>query len=384
MEIGVVSTLYPTSRNPTAGIFVKEELDNLAARVGIRLVTPLPNQHWFLDGPGAPEHPGYPVIRPFTLAFPRFFMQRLYPWSMAVTLRYRGGGFFRGCDLIHAHNAFPEGVAAIRAFGGRLPVVVTVHGSDVNFFAMKPALRPGIVEALNEAAAVICVSAALERTLRELGVESATEVIPNGVDTGFFGPGGKSEASLSLGLDPSRPRVLFAGNFVPVKGIEYLIRAMPAVLAEYPDCELVLLGAGRSKADKERYREDIEGAGATESVRIVERVPHDRLPPWIHASDVLVLPSIREGFGLVAAEALACGRPVVATRSGGPEDIVEDGTGILVPPKNSHALARAVIDVLDGKGIREPEFLAESARRRFSYDVVTEKIVGVYERAAEG
>jgi len=381
LSVGVVSTVFPTAANPVAGIFVKEELDHLSDLADIRLLAPLPNQHWWKEVRSRKEGPGtpYPVVRPFTLAFPRWFMQRLYPSSLAVTLRKFGGALFDGCHIVHAHNAFPEGCAAVKAFARDVPVIVTVHGSDVNHFAMKPNLRPGIVGALNACSRIISVSAALASTLKRIGVTTETVVIPNGVDTATLGPGEKGAAAESLGLDPARPRLLFAGNFVPVKGIDCLIDAMPAVLDRFPGCELVLLGASPGIKDRGKYRERIAGAGVERAVIIRDRVPRERFPAWVHACDLLVLPSIREGFGLVAAEALACGRPVVSTFSGGPEDIVLEGMGELVEPKNPDALAGAIVRVLHGSDIMDAGKLAASAVERFSYGNVAKRIYEVYE-----
>ena len=378
MRIGVVSALFPSRKSPTFGVFVREQCARLADREDVRIIAPLPNQQWF--GVSYRDTGGLevPVVRPFTLAFPRWFMQHRYPASMAATLRRTGRRFFADRELVHAHNAFPEGQATVRAFGGDLPVVVTLHGSDINLFARKPDLRPEIVDALNRVARVICVGSALERSVRSLGVDAPIEVIPNGVDTALFSPGDRETAARRLGLDPDRPRVLFVGWFVPVKGIGYLIDAMPRVMAAFPECELVLLGARPGSGDSGRYRSAIEGAGIAANTRIVETRPHDELPDWIRASDVLVLPSVAEGFGLVAAEAMAAGRPVVATRCGGPEDIVTGGTGRLVPPRDPETLAEALVAVIRGEGIADPEVIARSARERFAFDTIIARILGVY------
>jgi glycosyltransferase involved in cell wall biosynthesis len=250
-------------------------------------------------------------------------------------------------------------------------------------FAEKRNLRPGIVDSLNKAAAVICVSESLKTRLGELGVRTVCEVIPNGVDTDIFSPVDRAEACRKLGFDPNRPRVLFVGNFVKVKGIDYLIRAMPSVLKSYSGCELILLGASPDQADASPYRSQIGEAGISGSVKVVSRVPHDELPSWMQASDMLVLSSIKEGFGLVAAEALACGIPVVATRSGGPESIVADGQGYLVPPCDHEALAEAIKRTLDGDGIKAPAMLADSAHERFSMESVCTRIMDVYTGTAE-
>ncbi len=381
MRIGVVSHLFPTARRQLFGIFVKDELDHLARRLDVRLIAPVPTRNWLDRGVRRAENVTYPVLRPLTLSFPRWFWQRYYPASMAFTLgRSVCKRFFSDCDLVHAHNAFPDGVAAVKAFSGRMPVVITVHGSDINLFAMKERLRPEIVDALNRAKRIICVSTSLRDTVKRLGVTTDTEIIPNGVDTGLFVPGERTGACIETGLDPNRPRVLFVGNFRPVKGIEYLIRAMSRVLKSYPDCELVLIGAHPGTADQTLYRKQIISAGIRHAVRIVNAVPHEKLPQWMQASDLLVLPSLHEGFGLVAAESLACGRPVVATRSGGPEDIVENGLGVLVPIGDHEALGTAIEQVLEGNGIVSADHMAETIRSRYSFDSISERIVALYKK----
>ena len=377
MKIGVISHLFPTKLRPAFGIFVKDELDHLVEYVDIKLIAPLPNQSRFERGSSQSTFGLYPVIRPFTLAFPRWFLQKRYPSSMALTLK-RYGGFFNECDILHAHNAFPEGAASVKAFGKKKPLIVTVHGSDVNLFAMKPQLRPDIVRSLNSVNRIICVSRSLSDTLEEIGVSTATEVIPNGIDTDLFSPGDRTKACKSLGLDPDRPRIIFVGNFNMNKGIEYLIRSMPVVRGKYPDCELIVLGAQPGSKDMVTYGNVIAEVNVKDAVKIEAKVAHEKLPLWMHASDLLVLPSIKEGFGIVLAEALACGKPVVATKSGGPEDIVEEGHGVLVPPGDSEALGAGIMQVLNGKGIVNTQAMVESVKSRFSYDIVIQKILDVY------
>ncbi|MFC1650036.1 glycosyltransferase family 4 protein [Candidatus Latescibacterota bacterium] len=379
MKIGFVSHMFPSKQRPVFGLFVKDELDCLSKHVDIRLIAPVPLRHWF-ESMEIPPGIEYPVKRPRTFSFPRFFFQRLYPKSMAATLKKSARGFFEDCDIIHAHNAFPDAVAAVNAFGRNFPIVVTVHGSDINLFAEKPNLRPGIVEALKKAECIICVSDSLKMKLRDMGIRSNCVVIPNGVDTGLFKPGDRIEACGLLGLDPGRPRILFVGNFVKVKGVEYLIRAMPSVLKKYPDCELILLGAERGKKNVKEYQTLIASAGINDSVKIEPRIPHEELPTRMHASDILVLPSVSEGFGLVAAEALACGIPVVATKSGGPESIVRNGLGFLVPPCDPEALGDGILRALDGTGLLNSAAMAGSIQERFSLNAVCGRIVDVYKR----
>jgi len=384
MRIGVVSHMFPTKQRPVFGSFVKDELDHLAKHVDIRLIAPVLTRYWFWKKNNFLSETEYIIKQPLTLSFPRYFLQKLNPDSMALTLKKSSRGFFEDCDIIHAHNAFPDGVASVKAFGNKFPVIITVHGSDVNMFAMKPTLQPDIVNSLNKTGLIICVSASLKDKLHEIGVTSRCEVIPNGVNTELFTPGDRTEACRLLGLDHDRPRIIFVGNFKKIKGVEYLIQSMPFVLKKYPDCELILLGAQPGNKYVMKYNKLIESIGIKNAIRIVRMVHHENLPPWMQASDLLVLPSISEGFGLVLAEALACGRPVVATMSGGPESIVEEGLGVLVTPGDHEALGNGILRVLDGKGILNSAALVRSIKYRFSYDSISKKIVSVYNNIMEG
>lgn len=384
MKIGMLSHMFPTKRHPHSGIFVKETVDRLVSHVDVEIIAPLPNFRWFGEERSGSDSRGYNVKRPFVLAFPRFFYQRLYPESMAAAIaRYIDDGV-HAWDVVHAHAAFPDGVAAVKAVRGRKPVVLTVHGSGINVFAHKPALRSSIGDALRRTDAIVCVSADLQRSIRELNVDTFTKVIPNGVNTDIFKPLQHDEACNDTGLSPDRPRVIFIGNMVPIKGLPNLIEAMRSVVREIPDCELVMIGGAPGRKTLHEYNCMIADAGIERSVLMKTRLPHGELPRWICASDVLALPSIREGFGLVAAESLSCGRPVVATRSGGPESIVGEGEGILVPVGDSEALAEALVSALHGGQFHSPEELSRSAGERFSYDNVIRQLLDLYSYVSTG
>ena len=379
MKTGVISILYPTKALPSGGIFIKDELEHLAGQVSVKLLSPinivrgLSRANHFIDSRE------YPIKRPFVLGYPRWPLRRFYPLSVAASILFFGRSFLEDCDVIHAHMAYPDGVAASIAYSGKKPLVVTVHGSDINHFAFQRDLNKLIVDAMNRVDVIICVSNALSKRVRELGIETPTEVIPNGIDTVMFSPAEKTECCARLNLDPDRPRILFAGNFVPVKGIPYLLGAMPEVLKKFPDCELILLGAKDGTDDRIKYLPEIEKLGIDNNVKIFSAIPHDEIPLFMNAADCFALPSIKEGFGLVAAESLACGIPVVSTVSGGPEDIVTDGMGKLVKPGDSQALAESLINVLSGNGIRSREEIKAYAFEKFSFESVIRKIVGVYE-----
>jgi glycosyltransferase involved in cell wall biosynthesis len=109
--------------------------------------------------------------------------------------------------------------------------------------------------------------------------------------------------------------------------------------------------------------------------------PNAEIPLWMNACDVVVLPSLSEGFGVVLVEAMACGKPVVATACGGPEDIVTSDTGILVPPADETALAQAMSDALGSGGRFSPVVIRQYAVENYAYKGIAARILDVYAEA---
>src|SRR5262249_18452745 len=164
-------------------------------------------------------------------------------------------------------------------------------------------------------------------------------VVMNGVDGCLFQPRDRLEARRALGLSAHTKLALYVGNLKPEKGPLDLARAWPIVARHLPDAELAIVGAGP-------LRDDVAasiGQGAT----LVGAQPLDRIPQWMAACDVLVLPSHVEGTPNVVLEALASGRRVVASAVGGVPDLITSPTlGVLVPPRDPDALADALMTAL--------------------------------------
>ncbi|MBM7173711.1 glycosyltransferase [Streptomyces sp. G44] len=184
-------------------------------------------------------------------------------------------------------------------------------------------------------------------------------VVPCGVDTDLFTPRGPV-----AGRGPQRHQLLQLGRLVPRKGAGVSI----AALALLPETELVVVGgppADRLDQDPEvkRLRALAREAGVADRVRFTGGVPSTDVPPLLRAADVVLCPADYEPFGIVPLEAMACGRPVVASAVGGQLDTVADpATGRLVPPRDPEALADAVAELLADPGAREA--CGEAGRRR--------------------
>ena len=231
---------------------------------------------------------------------------------------------------------------------------------------------------------IIAISNAAKSLLVSLGVpEERIAVIPLGVDTSFFrtadaGPGLREQ----LGLEDSTV-VLFVGRMEDVKGVDVLLEAFSLLRKNDDSLCLVLVGGG---AQKPRYEALASHLGITSGVRFVGSVTREALPSYLDVADIFVLPSLKEPFGLVGLEAMAKGKPVVASAVGGIPDFVGAETGLLVRPGSARGLASALERLAADPSLRAR--LGEGGRKlvdeRFSYRHVAERTVEVFEEAGAG
>ncbi len=256
-----------------------------------------------------------------------------------------------GPDVHHGpHYTMPE-----RA---RLPVVVTIH--DCTFFdhpewherSKVLLFRRAITVAARRATRLVCVSRTTAERLHEVcEVRAPVSVVPHGVDLGRFradepDPGGDVAALAGLGIDAGRPLVVFVGTIEPRKGVAGLIRAFDRIAGSHPDALLVLAGQrGWGIADVDRA---LAESAHADRVRLTGYVLDGVVPALLRRAAVVAYPSLEEGYGLPALEALACGAPLVTTAGTVMEEVTE-GAALLVPPGDDRALAEAIDAVLGGR-----------------------------------
>lgn len=246
-------------------------------------------------------------------------------------------------DLVHLHSrrgADPWGVLAARPLG--IPVVLSrrVDNPEPRWLV---AAKYGLVSR------VIAISEAIRHVLLREGVPPAKVVcVPSAVDTDVFAPGcDRPWFSAALGVEPGRPAVGMLAQFIPRKGHQVLLDAVPSVLAEHPRTVFLLFGKGPLQG---RVREEVARRALTDSVRFPGfRADVARVLPCL---DLLVHPAFTEGLGVALLQAASAGVPIVGTRVGGIPEVVEPGVnGLLVEPGDAPALARAICDLLADPGL---------------------------------
>jgi len=281
-------------------------------------------------------------------------------------------------DLIHAHefSAIVCGWLIARLSG--IPFVGTVHGK--NYFWEK-ARRRLAYRIIAGSGRLVAVSQDLKRfILEKVGLSNeGIDLIYNGVESGPRVS--KEEASrvkAELGLARGNVVIGVIGSLYPVKGHQYLLEAMPAVLARYPQAVLLIMGRGELE---DALKEQVNRLGLEGQVWFLGM--RNDIPKLLGALDVFVLPSLSEGLSLALLEAMAAGLPAVATRVGGNAELVVEGeTGILVPPKDAAVLTGALCRLLDSKETRERFGLNARARveQRFNARLMVENYQHLYMR----
>lgn len=202
---------------------------------------------------------------------------------------------------------------------------------------------------LSKASAIIALTQDMKNRMQGICSKNII-VFPNGVDVTRFERISPEKVRQKLGIDEKCKTVLFVGNLRPIKGVEYLIEAMTRVVQEYPETRLVVVGVDFQDGRLQRLAQE---KNLQERITFTGFIPPDKIPEYMVAADVFVLPSLSEGFPTVLLEAMAAGLPIVATKVGGLSEIVTEGeNGFLVEPRNSQQLAEKILFLLENEDMR--------------------------------
>lgn len=250
-----------------------------------------------------------------------------------------------GLEILHAHYAIPHSLCAYLARqivgADKLRVITTLHGTDITLVGSDPSFREITAFSINESDTVTAVSHNLkEETVRFFPECGEPRVIYNFVDTELYKPGEKNRCLLHFRKHEERI-LLHISNFRPVKRISDVIHIFNRVQQNMP-CRLMLVGDG-----PDRY----EASLLSEKLGIKDRVHflgnHDDILEVLQGADIFLMPSEKESFGLAALEAMSCGIPVVASRTGGIPELVKHGdTGLLYTVGDVEGMARGCLEIL--------------------------------------
>ena len=395
LKVLVLSHMYPHPQQPLFGTFVHEQVkalrqyQHIDARVLVgrpywmssknpRVLLRMNKQYrlfhsvctWFNFDAVPVKYLPYRVMGPF--------------WTHGLTYR---AAICRGIDrlhqvfpfaLIHAHTSYLDGSAGLalaKRYG--VPLLITEHTGPFSSLMSHPVVKYWTRQALYGAAHVIAVSTKQQHDIAAymaLDQQTRLLVLPNGVDINNFYP------PATWHPDPQAPRLLFVGYFVPVKNLSLLLEAFALVLRNLTGARLTLVGGGEVPQQVSELQHLTQRMGLERQVTFLGPQPHTAVARIMREeADLLVLSSQAETFGCVLIEALACGKPVVSTRSGGPEDIITaDFLGEFCVNGSPEALAQAIVTVASKITTYTPARIRQYIEDHFSYTSVTSALAELY------
>ena len=287
-------------------------------------------------------------------------------------------------SVIHAHAALPCGHAA--AFLSRnlgIPFVVTIHGLDVFNSCFQNGIAAGwrrkaSLRVYESARKVICISGKIEGLLRDgAGQPVNAEVVYNGTDPSLFTP------ARAPGPDPDEtPTILVVGNLLAGKGHELVLKAMSKLMNSYPGLQCRMIGDG---ADRDRFARLAKALGVSDRVYFPGRQSRSDVARAMRACTIFVLPSRYEGLGCVYLEAMASGKPVIACRGQGIDEIIQHGSnGWLIPVDGLEELVQGMQVLLSNARLRAQ--IGDAARQtilsRLTLSHQADKLLRIYEEVA--
>jgi len=387
---------YPSYADDTQAIYV-HDINRHLVRQGHRVFVVTPGR------PGVPEREtfdGVEVIRfpfelPESLTYGRVAQSKVTLRARAIRLiimaryliaQYRHSvreGRRLGIQIVHGHWAIPTGPALVAAARRlKVPSVITMHGGDVYVnvaegydFPTRWYVRPVLAWTLRKASALTAISEDCKNhALRAGATESSVTVVMNGADLRRFSPASTQGTPSEFGS-----RMIFAcRQLFPRKGIRFLIEAVAKLKPKYPDISLIIAGDGFERPVLEKLAQTLDVGIST---KFLGWVANKELPRYFRGCAVSVIPSLEEGFGIPAAEAMGCEAPVVATDAGGLPEVVENGvTGYVVPKGDAAALAVAIDRLLADDALRRKMGEAGRIRAlgRFDWDLSVKQFEAVY------
>lgn len=383
MKIAVLTQYWPSSVQPWAGHSAYQTVRVLAQRHDVRvfypesryprLLTPRSRTHAALNADWQPagvatEYIPYPTLP--------WIGRPLNGWMIARHLRERVRAWKP--DVVLSYVVYPDGYAAVRvAQHIGAPSVLVAIGSDLNRIPGRLVERH-TRRALLEATVTTTVSGDLARTAVRLGAPgNRTVPILNGCDTGVFHPRPREAAREALNIAQDEKVVVYVGRLDLRKGLAELVEATARLRQTRPEAHTYLVGEG---PDRPALESLVARHSVSQGVHFIPATRTEGVAQWMAAADLVTLPSYKEGCPNVVIEALASGRPVVATNVGGIPELMDDGSGRLIPPQDPLALASALEQVL----YTEWDAAALASRHSRSWVDVAADLESVLVRAISG
>lgn len=306
------------------------------------------------------------------------------PYELALASKMVSVVKYEGLDLLHVHYAIPHASSAylakqiLKTHGISIPVVTTLHGTDITLVGKDPSYEPVVTFSINQSDGVTAVSEDLRKeTYEYFDIQQEIEVIPNFIDLERFKKQRKDH--FKFAICPNGEKLLVhTSNFRKVKRVEDVIQVFYNIRKQIP-AKLLLVGDGPERDRMERLCRTL---GTCEDIRFLGKL--EAVEEVLSVADLFVMPSEKESFGLAALEAMACEVPVLSSNAGGIPELNLDGvTGFVCEVGDVEDMTEKALTILDESRLPGFKERALARAKEFDIDQVLPKYVSYYERTLE-
>ncbi|MFH0713861.1 MAG: glycosyltransferase family 4 protein [Candidatus Micrarchaeota archaeon] len=293
-------------------------------------------------------------------------------------------------DVFHLHGRWFPDFTQVRKHCSDVgkPLVLTIHNARPTGISALYTLFGSMYEnavgksVIKGAGSLIAVSKWTAEDIAKYHIpKKKFTVIYDGIDATKFSPAFNPKVKEELGIHPKSPLLVWVGRIIPQKGLKYLIAAMPAILKNSPTTKLLIIGTGTELPELKKQAAKL---GVANSIIFYGQVnDRKKLNNLLRGCDLFVFPSIWEPFGMVITEAMASGLPIVAARTGGiPEIIQENKNGLLVKPRSAKAFATAVVKILNSGKLKQMGANGRKVvEKKFNWAAIAKQTIAVYKKA---
>ena len=381
-KILIITPWYPTVVNGVRAVFIREQAIALTKKydVFVHIIARHPLEA--ISGNIDANYP-FKTLRSFYFLTPSLKGYTLYGRLHPRIIQYFSEFNFRKIldlwgkpDIIHAHVVWPAGYAS-NYLGTKyhIPTVLTEHSCPFSMHTNERWKSAKVCETLHGVNQVIAVSPALADTINSFFQVPKIEIIGNVIHTDQFYPKLTNSNKLST---QEIFHFLIIASLDSRKGIQYLLDAAKLLLSKnIKEFHIWIAGKGPLRKNLENMVLDY---GLANNCTFLGRLNHpDEVREWMQVCDAIISTSLHETFNVVLGEAMACGKPVIATRSGGPDYVVDQDTGVLVNSADAEDIAHAMIKFIRREYIFDPDKIRQSVSSRFGQDAFVQNISRIYD-----
>ncbi len=368
MKLLVISHMYPNDYNKNSGIFIHKQVKalkkNYGEEINIKVVSPVPYTPFLLslisqkykkyyNIPEKLDYEGIEVYYPRVLLLPKNLNfkssgKALYKGMNRLVEKINRDFKF---DLIHAHVALPDGESALLLNKKyNKPIITTIHGQDMNYTVnLNDDYKEKVINVIEKSDKIVFVSNKLRKEAEKYTNKTSNfEVISNGISIEDIKKQYNDEIKEEF---TNKKYILVVGNLLKTKGMHYAIEAFSEIHKKYDDYIMIIIGRGPERENLERLCKD---RGVEDKIIFKGQVPNGKVMEYMNYCEFFVLPSYKEGFGVVYIEAMAHGKTVIGCKGEGIQDVIENlKDGILVLPQDKDDLRNKMELLITDSELRE-------------------------------